>query len=123
MDLTFPLYINLGIVNIHPHVFFEMLGWIAGLSLMFFLRRDKDDFTIEQRSWLILAAVVGAIFGAKLLAWIQHADHVSMSMLLNALLNYLVRAMGNTVGGSMGSTTCKVPSHWITHAAHCAPTW
>ena len=63
--MTFPLYINLGIVNIHPHVFFEMLGWIAGLSLMFFLRREKDDFTIEQRSWLILAAVVGALFGAK----------------------------------------------------------
>ena len=108
MDLTFPLYINLGIVNVHPHVFFEMLGWIVGLSLMFFLRREKDDFTIEQRSWLILAAVVGALCGAKSLAWLQHVDYTIDAFYNNpAMLIGGKTMVGGLLGGLIGVEASK----------------
>ena len=108
MDLTFPLYINLGIANVHPHIFFEMLGWIVGFALMFMLRREQDDFTIEQRSWLILAAVVGAIFGAKSLAWIQHADHTIDAFYNNpAMLIGGKTMVGGLLGGLIGVETVK----------------
>jgi len=99
VDLTFPVYIQLGIVEVHPHIFFELLGWVVGFSLMFFLRREKDEFTIEERSWLILAAVVGAIFGAKFLAWLQHPEHT-----LDAFYNNPAMLIGGKtmVGGLLG---------------------
>lgn len=85
-----------------------MLGWIVGLSLMFFLRREKDDFTIEQRSWLILAAVVGAILGAKLLAWIQHADYTIDALYNNpAMLIGGKTMVGGLLGGLIGVETSK----------------
>ena len=108
VDLVFPLYINLGIITVHPHVFFELLGWIIGLSMMFLLRKERDEFTIEQRSWLILAAVIGAIFGAKILAWVQHADH-TIDALFNdpALLIGGKTMVGGLLGGLLGVEVTK----------------
>ena len=99
MDITFPYYINLGLFEVHPHAFFEIIGWVVGISLMVILRKKNDDFTIEQRSTLILAATLGAVLGAKILSWLQHANYT-----IDALYNDPVLLIGGKtmVGGLLG---------------------
>ncbi len=52
----------------HPHVVFEALGY--GIGFQVFRRMRRGDFLSRDRRLLVIvAAVVGALLGAKILAW------------------------------------------------------
>lgn len=71
--MSFPIYLHLGSVQIHPHVLFESLAY--GVSFRLTLRNIKrDTIAPSQRTSVIVGGMVGALVGAKLLVWFQHID-------------------------------------------------
>ena len=61
------------ILGIHPHLLFEGLGYLAGmLAMLWASSKGKDTIDPEQRHPLIVAGLLGAMLGAKILAWAQH---------------------------------------------------
>ena len=83
------------------HFIFETLGYAAGFRLYLLARKKQGDFlATETRMWIVVAAILGAAIGAKLLFWFedpertfQHAGDIA----------YLLS--GKTiVGGLLGGT-------------------
>lgn len=74
--MTFPVYIPLFRLRIHPHLLLELLGYTAGFQFFLFLRRRWRTVIVpfEQNMWLIVGAVFGALAGSKLLAWWESID-------------------------------------------------
>lgn len=70
--MSFPVYLHFGPLRLHPHLFFETLAYAAAFLIYLRLRRQLGD-TIDHsaRWWMIAAAAVGAVFGSKLLYWLE----------------------------------------------------
>ncbi len=61
------------ILGLHPHLLFEGLGYIVGLTATIWASSSgRDTIDPQQRHPLILAGLLGALLGAKILAWAQH---------------------------------------------------
>jgi prolipoprotein diacylglyceryltransferase len=77
--MRFPYTIHALGLQIHPHMLFELLAYSAGFQLYLLLRqrwpRREAAVPMEQGMWLIVAAVLGAAAGSKLLAWAASAHH------------------------------------------------
>lgn len=75
--MSFPVYLRVGSLRIHPHVFFEAAAYATAFG-WFFLgrRRQGDPVSDDLRWWVITAAVVGAALGCRLLGWLEspHLD-------------------------------------------------
>ena len=68
--MTFPVLIPLGGWRIHPHVFFEVLAYVAAAGVFLWLRRRHGDpLSGADRLSLVTAIFVGALVGGRLLAW------------------------------------------------------
>ena len=83
------------------HFAFETLGYAAGFRLYLLARRKQGDFLPgEARTWIVVAAILGAAIGSKILFWLedpaltwQHAGDIAYLM------------SGKTiVGGLLGGT-------------------
>ena len=69
--MQFPVLLPIGPWLVHPHPVFESLGYLVGFQVFLALRRRAGEHLAEgQRPLLILAAIVGAIVGSKVLAWL-----------------------------------------------------
>jgi prolipoprotein diacylglyceryltransferase len=70
--VSFPVYVRVGSLRIHPHIFFESLAYVIGFGLFLFLRRRRGDQVSDDfRWWVIAAAVTGAALGCRLLGWLE----------------------------------------------------
>jgi phosphatidylglycerol---prolipoprotein diacylglyceryl transferase len=68
--VSFPVYLRVGSLRIHPHIFFEAAAYGIGFGLFFLgRRRHGDPFSDDFRWWVIAAAVAGAALGCRLLGW------------------------------------------------------
>ncbi|MFO1532938.1 MAG: prolipoprotein diacylglyceryl transferase [Thermoplasmatota archaeon] len=77
MGGPFPVMVPVGPWQVHPHVLFESLGYIVGFQTFLWLRRRRGDHLAEgQRPILVLAAIVGALVGSKILAWLVDPSFV-----------------------------------------------
>ena len=67
--MSFPVYVRLGPLALHPHWIFESLAYTAGFYLYRRLRRRRGD-VIESRDrwWVIAAAIVGGFAGSRVLS-------------------------------------------------------
>jgi prolipoprotein diacylglyceryltransferase len=71
--VNFPVYIGVGAFKIHPHVFFEAIAYTVALRLS--LRNFRRDIIKPtQRSSIVVAGMIGALLGAKVLVILQHFD-------------------------------------------------
>jgi phosphatidylglycerol:prolipoprotein diacylglycerol transferase len=66
--MTFPVFVTLGPVSLHPHWIFETAAW----TLAFWLysrrrRRSGDVVDARSRAWVIAAAAIGGLLGSRLL--------------------------------------------------------
>ena len=68
LPLTFPAYIQLGPVVLHPHVVFETLAYSTGYYLYRRARRSGDVIDDPARRWILGAAILGGLIGSHLLA-------------------------------------------------------
>jgi phosphatidylglycerol:prolipoprotein diacylglycerol transferase len=70
--VTFPVYLHLGPLRIHPHWFFETLGYVVAFRVYLELRRRLGDAIADgDRWWVIASAAMGAVVGSKLLYWFE----------------------------------------------------
>jgi prolipoprotein diacylglyceryltransferase len=83
------------------HFIFETLGYAAGFRLYLLARRRQGDFLpVEARTWVVVAAILGAAVGSKLLFWLEDP---ARSLQHARDLAYLLS--GKTlVGGLLGGT-------------------
>jgi phosphatidylglycerol:prolipoprotein diacylglycerol transferase len=59
-------------VRVHPHLVFELLAYaVAGITYWRRRRALGDDISTEARWALAAAAVVGAVFGSRILFWFE----------------------------------------------------
>jgi prolipoprotein diacylglyceryltransferase len=68
--VNFPVYIGVGRWTVHPHLFFELLGYAVGLALFLRARRRQgDDVERTQRLSVAAAALIGGTVGSRVLEW------------------------------------------------------
>ena len=68
--MTFPAYLRIGTLQVHPHAIFEGLAYLVALIAYFWLRRQSEDpISHNERWWVIAAAIAGAAVGSTLLAY------------------------------------------------------
>ncbi|HWE00975.1 MAG TPA: prolipoprotein diacylglyceryl transferase family protein [Tepidisphaeraceae bacterium] len=75
MTMIFPHYFHLLGYRIHPHPLMEVIAYAGGfqLYLRFKNRWPRARIPIEQNLWIIVGAIFGALFGSKILAWLESA--------------------------------------------------
>src|SRR5262245_40781321 len=70
--VSFPVWISLGPLRIHPHFLFELLAYaVAGVAYLRGRRTLGDHVSTEARWALSAAAVVGALVGSRFLFWFE----------------------------------------------------
>lgn len=66
--LTFPVYLWVGPLALHPHWIFEVLSYIVGSRVYLALKTRKGDTISADHRWsVVAAAAIGAAIGSKLL--------------------------------------------------------
>jgi phosphatidylglycerol---prolipoprotein diacylglyceryl transferase len=78
--MTFPAYLHLGSLALHPHWIFESLAYTMGFYLYRRGRRQSGDVIDSRaRRWVMLAAIVGGFAGSRILSAFEDplflADH------------------------------------------------
>jgi prolipoprotein diacylglyceryltransferase len=101
--LTFPVWIAVGPLRIHPHLLFELLAYtLAGLVYWRRRRALGDHVSTDARWALASAAVVGAAVGSRTLFWFEDPQR-TLAQLTN--LPYLAGGqtiVGGLIGGWIG---------------------
>ena len=70
--MAFPVYVHVLGLRIHPHVFFETLGYLVGFRIYLAQRKRQGDVIDLGTRWSIIAtAAVGGLLGSKLLFWFE----------------------------------------------------
>ena len=70
--MTFPVYLRLFGLTLHPHIVFESLAYTLGFLTFRLLKTRRGDPVPGMVRWsVIAAAAVGAVAGSKLLYWLE----------------------------------------------------
>ncbi len=71
--MTFPVYIPIGSLKIHPHLIFETAAYAIAFRIYLVMRKRAGDALDDgNRWWIIAAATMGAMVGSKLLYWCEY---------------------------------------------------
>lgn len=71
--MTFPVYIPIGLLKVHPHLIFEAAAYTIAFRIYLVMRRRAGDALDDgNRWWIIAAATMGAMVGSKLLYWCEN---------------------------------------------------
>ena len=100
--MQFPVYIGFGAWKIHPHLLFESLGYTVAFRLL--LRNVRSDtIPFSKRSAVMIAGMIGALLGAKVLVSLQHIDLIWQDQQRWRLLILQGKTIvGALLGGWMG---------------------
>lgn len=105
--MSFPVYIRLGSLQIHPHLVFESIAYFVALRLL--LRNVRQDaIAPSQRSSVMVGGMVGALIGAKVLVMLQHIDLLGQN--LAAFWQLILQGktvVGALLGGLIGVELTK----------------
>jgi phosphatidylglycerol:prolipoprotein diacylglycerol transferase len=70
--LHFPVYFNIAGWKIPPHPVLESLAYFTGFRVYVALRkRERRHIPADKAMWILVAAVLGAAIGSKLLSWLE----------------------------------------------------
>ena len=117
--ISFPVYLHLGPLTLHPHPVFEAIAYFIGLyiSLLKRISESRESVAAHQPQAAISAsdrlsvsvgALAGALIGAKLLVLLQHVNLLQQdwqSFLLLALQGKTI--VGALLGGLIGVELTK----------------
>lgn len=104
--LGFPVQFALGGRLYHWHYLLETLAFIVGIRVYYYLRKGvKDPISDENRLWIMLGAMLGALVGSRLIAILETPDqlpHLTFSIL------YASKTIaGGLLGGLLGVELIK----------------
>src|SRR6476646_10478029 len=76
--MTFPVQFHLAGRVVPAHLVLEICAYTVGFQTYLWLRRrqrsdDAAKLPAETAMWVIVGCIFGALFGAKLLAWVESA--------------------------------------------------
>jgi phosphatidylglycerol:prolipoprotein diacylglycerol transferase len=95
--MHFPVYLHIGSLRIHPHLFFELLAYAVAFQVYLALRRKSGDVVDDfGRWWLIAAAAVGTLLGSRLLGLLE-----SPALLLDNFAHPALLFSGQTIVGAL----------------------
>src|SRR5277367_536629 len=70
--MSFPVYLQIGSLRVHPHLVLEALAYAVGFRVYLWLRKQNGDVLDDtNRWWVIAAAAMGAVAGSKMLYWLE----------------------------------------------------
>lgn len=70
--MTFPVWIAVGSLRVHPHAAFELLAILTGVALYQSARATRGDHISTAHRWSLFAAIaVGGVVGSRLLNWLE----------------------------------------------------
>ncbi len=106
--MSFPAYLHLGSLVVHPHWIFESLAYTAGFYLYRRLRRQRGD-VIDSRArlWVIIAAMIGGFAGSRILSAFEDPVFLTGHWLQPWLLLGGKTIVGGLVGGLIAVESVK----------------
>lgn len=90
------------------HFIFELLAYATGYQYYQYLRRQQGDAIAEEhRNWVIIAAIMGAAIGSKLLGFLEHPDLAARAHENVAYFFASKTILGGLLGGVIGVEIAK----------------
>ena len=106
--MTFPAYLHLGSLAVHPHWIFESLAYTAGFYLYRRLRRQHGDvIDSSARWWVIGAAMLGGFAGSRILSAFENPLFLEGHSIRPQLLLGGKTIVGGLVGGLIAVESIK----------------
>lgn len=99
--MTFPIWINLGFIKLHPHMVFEAIAYFIGFRVYLYTR-SKEKLRPEQGIWVVVGAILGAAIGSKLLYWLEDPLKTIQNWHSYAYLMEGKTIIGGLLGGLIG---------------------
>ena len=106
--MSFPVYLHVGPLTVHPHLLFEALAYAVGFRVYLELRRRQGDRLQDfDRWWVIAAAALGALVGGKLLFLLEDPRQTLLQINAPALLFSGKTIVGALIGGLLAVEFAK----------------
>jgi prolipoprotein diacylglyceryltransferase len=104
--LTFPVQFTLFGELYHWHYVFELLAFFIGVRLYYFLKKGiKDPISDENRLWIMLGAMIGALIGSRVVAVLETPE--TLNVLTFSILYQSKTIAGGLLGGLFGVELIK----------------
>lgn len=108
MHLTFPVYLTLFGLKLHPHFVLESIAYTVGFQLYRYLRqRWGDQVGSINRGWSLVGATLGAALGAKLLFLLEDPAWTLAHLSQPLTLIQGQTIVGGLLGGLIGVELAK----------------
>lgn len=104
--MNFPIQFKLFGELYHWHFIFETLAFFIGIRLYYFLKKKIDDpISDENRLWILLGAMLGALIGSRVVAILEDPETINR---LSLLVLYQSKTIaGGLLGGLFGVELMK----------------
>ncbi|RAP75794.1 diacylglyceryl transferase [Paenibacillus montanisoli] len=99
--MTFPVWIDLGFIKLHPHAVFEAMAYFIGFRV-YLHTRSKNKLPIQQGIWVIVGAILGAAIGSKVLYWLEDPQQLMKNWNSYTYLMEGKTIVGGLLGGLIG---------------------
>lgn len=104
--MTFPVRFELFGELYHWHYIFELLAFFVGVRLYYFLKKGiKDPISDENRLWIMLGAMLGALIGSRLIAILEDPEHLGQISFVTLYQSKTI--VGGLLGGLFGVELTK----------------
>src|SRR5688572_6977672 len=104
--MSFPVRFELFGELYHWHYIFETLAFLIGIRVYYFLKKKvADPISDENRLWIMLGAMIGALIGSRVIAALEDPESIKHLSLLAFFGNKTIA--GGFLGGLFGVELIK----------------
>lgn len=106
--MHFPVEITIGSTKILLHSIMEPLGFFIGFRYFMFLRKKQGDvIASENRTWILIGAIFGALLGSRLIGGFENPQQLSIADNLWFYFYQNKTVLGGFLGGLFGVELVK----------------
>jgi phosphatidylglycerol:prolipoprotein diacylglycerol transferase len=106
--MTFPVYLTVGSMSVHPHWVFDVLAYTAGIWLLTHRRRRGNDVVDRRTRWLVVtAAIVGGVIGSHILFMLEDLAPLALSAYSPTAFLEGKTIVGGLIGGLLAVELVK----------------
>lgn len=104
--ISFPVQFSINGQYYHYHYILETLAFIIGVRVYYYLKkRVKDPISDENRLWIMLGAMLGALIGSRLIAILETPAQLSEITFMTLYASKTIA--GGLLGGLFGVEIIK----------------